>query len=371
VVADPAPDPGDARSGRFRLGNRPPLTGIRALGIGAVLVFHANFTVFPGAWQALGLFFTLSGFLITAMLLGEREKTGRVNLRHFYARRATRLLPPLAITVVALAVYAAIAPVTDAPHRVWGDILAATFYYADYRTALGHGSLFGYLSQTWSLSVEEQFYAIWALALALILAVGTRRRALAYAAAVAGIVASAADRLWIIERAHPFTQAVAVRVYYAFDSRADAIFLGCLLGLVATGGHLEDWGPTARRVLSVAALASVCVLIWIGFEVPLFTRAMVTGWLPLSEVLWAVVLVYFVVNPEGLGSRFVGLGLFVFVGDLSYTLYLVHWPVYVALYPKPFWPIELARLAIIFTIALASWFLVERPLMRWRRRALS
>jgi peptidoglycan/LPS O-acetylase OafA/YrhL len=89
----------------------------------------------------------------------------------------------------------------------------------------------------------------------------------------------------------------------------------------------------------------------------------------------AVLIVYFVVCPEGLGSRLVGLAPFVLVGDLAYTLYLVHWPVYVAVSQFTthwsFWPVEALRLAIIFTIALLSWYLVERPLMRWRRRALA
>jgi peptidoglycan/LPS O-acetylase OafA/YrhL len=105
------------------------------------------------------------------------------------------------------------------------------------------------------------------------------------------------------------------------------------------------------------------------------TRPALLWWLPVSIVASALIIVYFVVSPGGLGSRFVGLAPFVLIGNLTYTIYLVHWPVYVALSPSTtgwsYWPLEFLRLAIIFGVALASWFLVERPLMRWRRRALA
>ncbi len=153
----------------FRLGNRPPLTGIRALVIGSILVYHSNlanphsdFTALPGAWAAISVFFVLSGFLITSMLMAERERKGRISLRNFYTRRALRLLPPLAITVGLLAIYAAVVYVPYAHQRVWADISAAAFYYADFRSASGHEFFLGYLGQAWSLSIEEQFYVIWA-----------------------------------------------------------------------------------------------------------------------------------------------------------------------------------------------------------------
>lgn len=355
----------------FRLGNRPPLTGIRAFGVTSVLVYHSNFQTFPGAWQSLGMFFTLSGFLITAMLLGEGERKKRISLKNFYSRRAVRLLPPLVLTSALLALYSAFHPVARAAERVWGDIAAALFYFADYRSALGHEPFWGYLAQTWSLSVEEQFYVIWAVLL--VVAVKTKRLRLATAMAVCGVMFSAADRFWIIESARHYDHAVWARVYYAFDTRADALFIGCLLGIVAVGGHLENWSGLARRVLSIVAAGCAALVIWIGFEVPPGSRAMIEWWMPVAEIAWCVIIAYFVVNPRGIGSRFVGLGLFVFVGDLSYTLYLVHWPVYVALLPgrSDFWSIQLIRVAVIVAIAIPSWFLMERPLMRWRRRTLT
>lgn len=358
---------------RFRLGSRPPLTGIRALCLAFVLSYHSNFRSTPGAWAALGIFFVLSGFLITSMLAGEADRTGRISLAAFYSRRATRLLPPLLLTIALLAVYASFFHVADASQRVWGDSAAALFYYADYRQALGHAPFFGYLAQTWSLSVEEQFYIIWSVLMLAATALG--RRSVAYGLCVVGFTVSVADRLWIVFSASHFDHRVFARVYYAFDTRADALFLGCLLGLIASGGHLNDWRRRSKQVLTVLAFASGAILVWIGFSVPLWTRNLTVWWLPVSEIASVIVITYFVVKPQGIGSRLVGLKVLVYIGDLSYTVYLVHFPVYLAVSTNsthwPYWPTELVRLAIIFTIAILSWHVIEQPLTRWRRRTLA
>lgn len=355
----------------FRLGNRPPLTGLRAFAVGVVLVFHSNFRSLPGAWAGVQLFFVLSGFLITAMLAAEGERHGRIRLGAFFARRSARLVPPLLLSIGLLAVYAAFIHVADASQRLWGDGAAALFYYADYRQALGHAPFFGYLAQSWSLSIEDQFYVIWAVLL--VVAVATRKRMLAYTFAVVGLAASVADRLWLTYHSHPFTNVTFMRIYYAFDTRADGLFLGCLLGLLAAQGHLVGWPRPWRRGLSVAALASAVLLVWVVLEARLGTRTLVVWWLPATSVAAGVLIVYLLNWPEGLGARLLSLGVLVFIGELSYALYLIHFPVYLALEPQTtgwgYWPTELARLSVVFAIATASWFLIEKPLQRWRRRS--
>ena len=109
----------------FRLGNRPPLTGIRALLMIPVVVYHSNFKTLPGAWVPLQVFFVLSGFLITAMLDSEGRRNGRISLKGFYSRRVVRLVPPLLVTVALMAVYASFVHVADASQRIWGDSAAA------------------------------------------------------------------------------------------------------------------------------------------------------------------------------------------------------------------------------------------------------
>lgn len=355
----------------FRLGNRPPLTGIRALGVAAVLIYHSNFKTLPGAWAMLQVFFVLSGFLITAMLSGEGKRNGRISLKAFYSRRAVRLYPPLVLTVILMGIYAAFVSVADASQRLWGDSAAALFYYADYRQAFGHAPFFGYLAQTWSLSVEEQFYVIWSVLMVAAVAVGRRR--LAYGFAIVGILLSVGDRLYLSLHAPHFNVAVFTRVYYAFDTRADALLLGCLIGLLASDGYLNDWRLGTRRMVALAAVGATAFMVWILVEAPLFREGLATWQLPATTVACAIILVYFMVCPAGIGSKVAGIGVLVFIGNLSYTLYIVHFPVYLAIDPNGthwgYWPTELVRLAIIFAIAIASWFLMERPLLRWRQRS--
>jgi peptidoglycan/LPS O-acetylase OafA/YrhL len=368
-----APRADETRKTPFRLGNHRALTGIRALAMATVLVYHANFGAMPGSWVALQIFFVLSGFLITAMLASEAQRHGRISLTRFYSRRAVRLLPPLFLAVGLVAIYASFVHVWESSQRVWGDSLAALFYYADYRSALGHAPLLGFFAQTWSLSVEEQFYIVWSILLAVAIARGRRR--MAYGIAAAGMVLSAVDRTWISLAAPHFTQAVAARTYYAFDTRADALFFGCLLGLMAADGYFQRLPTWVPRALTAAAAVATVVLVWVLFEVPVWTLSTMVFWQPATTVASAVLIMYFVLCPVSLGTRFVGLGAFVFLGELSYTVYLVHFGVYLALEPGStgthwsFWPTELLRLAIILGLATGSWFLIERPLARWRARS--
>jgi peptidoglycan/LPS O-acetylase OafA/YrhL len=368
IEATPAPSRSTAR---FRLGNLPALTGIRALVIAPVVIYHSNFTALPGAWVSVQFFFALSGFLITSLLAGEGMRRGRISLKRFYLRRMARLAPPVTLTVLLLAVYASLVHVADAAHRLWGDSAAAMFYYADYRQAFGHAPFFGFLAQSWSLSVEEQFYIIWSVLM--VIAVAMHRRRLAYGFAILGLMLSIADRLWMVYSAPHFDTAVFARIYFAFDTRADALFLGCLLGLLATDGFLRGWRRWSTRLLAVGAVLSAGFLAWILVAAPLLTETLVVWWLPMSTLAAVVIIAYFVICPHGIGSRMIGIGILVFIGNLSYTIYLVHFPVYQAITPAgthwSYWPTELARLAVILTIATASWFCIERPLMRWRHRS--
>ncbi len=372
ATAGPATPPDAKGSVPWRLGNRPPLTGIRAPFMATVLIFHSNFQTLPGSWASLGVFFVLSGFLITAMLAGEHQRTGTVSLSNFYSRRAIRLLPPLFIAVALLAIYASVVRVFSAANDLWTDVAAAVFYFADYRSALGHSPAISYLSQCWSLAVEEQFYLIWAILFFVSLRYANRRTA--YAIAVVGMLASLGDRLFIVLSAPHWGPLVAARAYYAFDTRAEGLFLGCLLGLAATGGHLDGWRPAARRGVSVLALVAVGVMIWILFNVGLGDRSLPLWWLTVSELASLVIIVFFLIHPRSWSARLLGLPLLVLLGNMCYSVYIFHWPVYVALsqftVKWPFWQLETVRLAIILSLAVASWFLVEQPLMRWRRKRL-
>jgi peptidoglycan/LPS O-acetylase OafA/YrhL len=337
-----------------------------------VVLYHASLTALQGAWFPLQVFFVLSGFLITTMLATEQKRTGQISLGKFYSRRAVRLLPPLVLTIALIAIYAAFVYVPDASQRVWGDSAAALFY-SDFRQAFETNPLYsGFLTQCWSLAVEEQFYLVWAALLLVALKFGNRK--LAYGLAGSGIVICIVNRLHIVLTAPAWNIHVADRTYYAFDTRADALFLGCLLGLIATGGHLDDWKPRTKQLLTLAALASTVITIWILFTVNVGSRSLPLVWLPVGEIASVVVITYFVVRPESLGTRAIGVSALVLIGNMTYTIYLVHWPVFQAISPStvhwPFWQVEVVRMAIVIPITVGSWYLIEKPLMKWRRRTL-
>ena len=141
-------------------------------------------------------------------------------------------------------------------------------------------------------------------------------------------------------------------MYYAFDTRANTLFVGCLLGLVATGGDFDGWKPWAKRTLTGLALVSAGVMIWIIVNVGVGSRALPL-WLllPLPEAASAIIITYFLLQPRGLSTRALGIPVLVLLGNMSYAIYLLHWPVFVAISPFtvrwPFWLYETVRLVVI------------------------
>jgi peptidoglycan/LPS O-acetylase OafA/YrhL len=360
--------------GTFSLGKRPPLTGIRALALIPVVVYHSNYSWFPGSWISLQVFFVLSGFLITSLLAAEARRHDRISLKRFYSRRIVRLYPPMLLTVILLAVYSSFVHVTNASSRLWGDALAALFYYYNWREAFGHGAFLGYFGVCWSLAIEEQFYIIWAVLM--VVAVAVHHRRLAYSIAVFGVIYGVIARMLFVESS-TFGPTVYERIYNGFDTRADALFLGCLLGLLANDGWLSNWAPWARRTLSVAGTFGFLCLAWATTQsFSLFATATYVYFLATAASV--ALIAHFVVSPASWLSRFAGLKPIVFVGNISYTIYLIHLPVYFAIMkygPKVHigsfhWVLRwILCLILIGTIATLSWFTIEKPLQRWRDRS--
>ena len=116
-------------------------------------------------------------------------------------------------------------------------------------------------------------------------------------------------------------------------------------------------------------------MLWILFSVNVGARSLPLFWIPVAELASVVFITYFIVHPKGLGTRVVGISALVLVGEMTYTIYLVHFPIFVAVSPStvgwPFWMIEVVRIALVIPLVVASWYLVEKPLMQWRRKALN
>jgi len=364
----------------------PALDGLRGVAIVAVFAYHLGWG--RGTYLGVDLFFVLSGFLITSLLLEERVGTGRIDLPKFWARRARRLLPALFLLLAAIGLYVVLvsrfggsgsAALIDLG-QLRDDALATLFYVANWHLIFAHQSYFAQfqqvspLLQTWSLAIEEQFYLIWPLVLVVALRrlVPTWRRRI-LAITVIGTVASAA--LMAAMHAAGFSASV---LYYGTDTRAFDILVGAALAVLTAA--LAQPGPRARAWLHALGPLAAAALAWFfvvagtgsggigGAGVP--TGWMFSGGFLVAALLAAVVIADIRLLEPGPLARVLSFGPLRWVGLISYSLYLWHWPVIVFMSPARTgisggW-LDVARIAVATALAAGSYYLVERPIRRHR-----
>lgn len=339
-------------------GFRPEVEGLRGVAVLLVLVFHAGAAGLPGGFTGVDVFFVISGFLITGLLLRERERTGTVGLRAFYARRVRRLLPAglLALAVTAAVSWVVLSPLDREAAAL--DAVAAALSVGNLRFAVVAGDYFASVGAPspflhfWSLGVEEQFYLCWP-ALVLLAARGRRPRL------GLGILLGSVVVLSFVGNVL-LTAASAGWAFYLLPARAWQLALG---GLLAVGT-----GPLARvpgRLLAVAG--------WAGTAALAGGAVLLDGSMPWPGALALVPTVGAAAVLAAGGARggpvvLLGLAPLRFLGRISYSLYLWHWPVLVlpavALEAEapPAARVALAGLAIV--LAWASFRLVEEPFRR-------
>lgn len=323
-------------SARWQLGHRPGLDGLRGVAILFVLAWHLGLPGLPGAGQAgVTLFFVLSGFLITTLLVDERARTERIDFSRFYLRRAARLLPALLLLLVAAAVMVSIVQ----PRGGAIAIVASILYTANWVQA-SHGDLFP-IQHTWTLSIEEQFYIVWPLLLSLLLLL--RRRWALYAVILA-FVASTALRYFFA----PFDGA---RALWGTDVRADALLAGCALALVMTR-PIRVW-----PALVGVALLTFAAAVMMGSP-PMLLASGLT-----AISLSSVILVLWATTARGL----LAWEPLRWVGSISYSLYLWHPFLFNALPAVP--RVVLVVPAVLAAVASSRW--VEQPIVRWARSRIA
>lgn len=322
-----------------RLGYTPALDGLRGIAIGIVLLEH--FALLPGnaflpVTGGLDLFFVLSGFLITTLLLEEHAEAGRISLPGFYARRARRLLPGLFVMLAVFAVIAVARGIDPLP-----DLARYGFYTANITTALAPDSVTtSGLGHLWSLAEEEQFYLVWPLLLLLFMRV--RRLLLPLTVALA-----AALILW---RAHLALAGVGWQLYYRPDTHSDGLVIGAVLAIVLRRRPLLL--PAGLQPWLVAAFAGWCV---VG---PYFAWEIVGR--PVLEILCAgLVLAAATESQLSVGLSWRPL---VWLGKISYSLYLWHFMILWSFGWDP-----LRALPVSFAAAWLSYRFIEQPFRRHRR----
>ncbi|WP_084106156.1 acyltransferase family protein [Demequina sp. NBRC 110056] len=357
---------------------RPGLDGIRAIAVVGVILFHAGITWMPGGLMGVGVFFTLSGFLITSILLGSWERRGNLDLAHFWLRRARRLLPALVVMLVVVVAATALTR-PEHLHAAIHEAFAGLLYMANWDTITSDQSYFDRFSDPtpfdhlWSLAVEEQFYILWPLILLGLLTLfkgGYRRTAVATGALAAGSFLL----LWAI--AEPGFD--NTRAYEGTDTRAGGLLIGAIVAIAmrarAGGGgtgdgrHLAHQRERAPWPLEVLGVAGLGVIVWLMVTVEEYDLSLYSwGLLALSFATVAVVATASYAR-SWLGSV-LGWEPLRWIGERSYGIYLWHLPVLVALPIELFGGLSWLRLAVVLaiTIALAeaSWRWLEDPIRRY------
>jgi peptidoglycan/LPS O-acetylase OafA/YrhL len=360
--------PGPASAGLPRLGYRPALDGIRAVAILAVLGYHAG-TALVGGFIGVDIFFVLSGFLITTLLLEEHGKSGHVSLRDFYERRARRLLPALAVTIIAVGVIYAVKPNLNNGLDYWAAAVSVLFYAGNWVAAFAQNpvAVLSLLDHTWSLAIEEQFYIVWPLVLLLCLRLAKPRERLLLAAVALALAVSSAILRTALWYAH-----TGSHIYFRTDTHADGLLLGCTLGAI----YSTSVGSVLVRRISgsiAPAIVAASALLLVGFTVHVNDAFLYNGGLSLVAVA-SVLLIAHVVVSRSLLTRILEVRPIVWVGARSYAMYLFHIPIFAVIAstrpgsqtPRFVIPFEIAL--TMFAAAL-SYRWIESPFLRRRTRS--
>ena len=348
-----------------RLEYQPALDGVRAVAVAMVLLFHGGVSWMGGGYIGVSVFFTLSGYLITSLLLAESDATGVVRVGAFLARRARRLIPASVVCIVGVAVCSRYG-LLDGVAELERDLLGAAFQVQNW-VLLASGDSYTEVLATvggqrsplehyWSLAIEEQFYWMWPLVFGWL---ATRDRA-RLKRRLAGLTVTAVAAAPLIAAAWG-----ADAAYWATPARLAEILLGAYLAVTLAGRRLSDvWARLAPVALGALVVAAVML--------PADGGPMYGGGLPLVGVA-SVLLITGLQGPSRM-RRLLGLRPLVVLGRISYGVYLFHWPVYVILDEVRTGlsgPALLGlRLAVTGLIATASYLLIERPIRAadWRPR---
>lgn len=344
-------------------GFRPDIEGLRAVAIGLVLIYHAGVDRLPGGFVGVDVFFVISGFLITGLLIREIERSGRISLREFYARRAKRLLPASGLVLVVTAVLTWLTvPITQ--WRTFGlDIVGAATYVVNWVLA---GRSVDYLAEDvavspvqhfWSLAVEEQFYIVWPLLLVLV-GLWLRRRATARLRVVLGLAISLVivpSFVWSVV----MTASRPEQAFFVTTTRLWELGIGAFVAIGAA-----RWARLPQRVAVVLGWLGLATVLASG----LFLSSSVPwpGYAALAPTLGtAAVIVAGYTSGRAGPAGLLAARPAVWVGGLSYSLYLWHWPLWVAA-TNQWGDLGAARgllvMAASFVPAYLSYRFVENPI---------
>ena len=339
------------------------LDGVRAAAVSFVLLYHlfiAHF--FTAGYLGVDVFFVLSGFLITTLLLREHDRDGKISLGRFYARRALRLFPALAAVMAFAGVLAVVSLAPPLAHQTLTGLPWIALYVGNWGRATGAESL-GLMAHAWSLAVEEQFYILWPAALLVLLRVRARRQLTALALLAAALAET-------VYREALFHHGYSVsRLAFGLDTHSDGLLVGCALAFWMASGRAGAVPPAYSKAAATFGCVAVIAMVLTGnaqtsfqYEYPL--TALATG-----AILWNLLTHPLPALAASLRSRPA-----LWLGRRSYGLYLWSYPVF---YGLP-WPRSMSRpvrdiceIAASLLVCALSYRFIEQPFLRLKDRRLS
>jgi len=355
----------------------PALDGIRAVAVALVLADHGGIPGMSGGFLGVDVFFVLSGFLITSLLLDEHRNTGRIGLSGFWIRRARRLLPALLLMVLAVVAGRELFSL-ESTATLRDDAVASFFWISNWAFVAQRTDYFAQgappspLQHTWSLGVEEQYYVLWPLVLIAVAALFWAQMRLAvFVTATLGVIASATAAIVLT------TDATLNRIYFGTDTRAQALLVGAAAAalLVRDWSVLNDggtlirtrWGHIVARILPFVGLA---VLAAAAHYATGSVSDFRNGLLIVVAIAAVLVIAPVALEQDGPVARALAWRPLVWLGAISYGVYLWHWPVFLVLNGAQTglagWPLFAVRCIVTVALAAGSWWLLEQPIQRWR-----
>ena len=359
------------------MGYEPSLDGIRAFSVIAVMLYHANIAWLPGGFLGVEVFFVVSGFLITSLLIEERESTQRIDIKQFWIRRSRRLLPALVVMLSATAVCVAFFATDSAPD-FRRDVLPSLGYFSNWwqifavDTPYFAASSLPVLRHLWSLAVEEQWYLVWPLLFTFIFGAKWMRPK------ISGALLVACSGAVMVATALRFVQDDETRtnfLYLSTITRSSGLLLGAAVAMLWRPWRKNSspswWRSSVGDALAIASIAVIGVLM---ATVHVTDSRLYQGGLAATTVASAVI-VAVVMWPTGLiVKRFFSQDFFAEIGRRSYGLYLWHWPIFVVASARD--SVDRLAVAIALTIIINEFVYqyVEIPTRRgalgnwWRNR---
>ncbi|NQX58674.1 acyltransferase family protein [Paenibacillus qinlingensis] len=347
----------------------PGLDGLRALSVLVVIVYHLNSSWIPGGLLGVGVFFTLSGYLITDQLLMQWQTTRRIDLKHFWKKRMLRLMPAMIFMLVIVGLWLLIIdrsrlmPLAD-------EFISVLFYFNNWWLIFHHVSYFesfgppSPIGHLWSLAIEEQFYFLWPLLLAIVLQVAKRRGYLILFTLLGALASMLVMAMVYQPGVDPS------RVYYGTDTRAFALLIGGALAIVCPSRRLTKHAASGRSSsmlngIGGAAFVGILLMMW---KSDAYDASLYYGGLALFSVLSAIVIVA-IIHPASRLSKVMGCKPLRWIGKRSYSLYIWHYPVIILTSSaidtgETNWVKMGMQVVLSFLLAAFSFSYIEEPFRR-------